>query len=70
MLSLIMSAGGLRLFAGALPIIVLLLLAGLVVLLAMLMPADRRAFVLSLAPYIETAILAIAGVQKSPAPKA
>lgn len=61
MLPLIMSAGGFRLLVAALPLLILLILAGLIVLIAMLMPADRREFVLSLAPHVETAVAVIVG---------
>lgn len=66
MLPMIVSAGGFRLLVGAIPLVLLLSLAGLVVLLAMLMPEDRRRFVLKLAPHVEAAIAAIAGNRRTP----
>ncbi len=67
MLPMIVSAGGFRLLVGAIPLVVLLTLAGLIVLLAMILPGEsRRRFVLKLAPHVEAAIAAIAGARTPP----
>jgi hypothetical protein len=49
MLPVIVSAGGFRLLAGALPITVLIIFFGLLAGFAMVMPKDRREYVLKLA---------------------
>ena len=59
--SLIATTGALRLAAVALPMIILIALGGLLALIAMIMPADRRKFILQLAPYAGAAIAALAG---------
>ncbi|WP_327640041.1 hypothetical protein OHB24_17180 [Kribbella sp. NBC_00482] len=65
---MIVSAGGFRLLVGAIPLVLLLALAGLIVLIALIIPGeDRRRFVLKLAPHVEAAIAAITGA-RTPSP--
>jgi hypothetical protein len=73
MLPVIPTGNGLRLIAGALPLTVLIALFGLLAVAALILPADRRAYVLELAPHIVGAIEKIAGqpspARSSPAPR-
>jgi hypothetical protein len=61
MLPVIPTGNGLRLIAAALPLTVLIAVFGLLAVLALALPADRRAYVLQLAPHIVGAIEKIAG---------
>ncbi|WP_328334659.1 hypothetical protein OHA70_19730 [Kribbella sp. NBC_00382] len=58
--ALMVSGGTLRLVVGAVPITLLIVLFGLVVLISLVLPKERRDYVLELAPIVVQLVRAIA----------
>jgi hypothetical protein len=60
MQAVVLAGGALRLAVGAAPITLLVLLFGLVVLISLALPKERREYVLAIAPIVVQIVRAIA----------
>jgi hypothetical protein len=61
MLPMTLTGSAARLLVGVVPLTILLALFGLLALIALALPTDRREYVLKLAPHIVKAVEKIAG---------